>query len=236
MRVALSDETLGPLFAGPAFAGLAELSFRFTAISPLGLEAVAAAPALARLRSLALPQRPIAGMGRIFTRAIFWPGLHHLEVPGCSLGDEGVLDLASAGASTLQTLKLDGNSITAAGIESLADSPLLEGLTSLHLRDNPIRDAGVIALANSPKAKQLRKLDLCQCGFGPEGAKALAQSPHLAGLRELSIAGNRFGIKGAKALADSPYLGELTRLSIGAPSVTAREHLRARFGEGVVSF
>jgi Ran GTPase-activating protein (RanGAP) involved in mRNA processing and transport len=235
LSLSLSDDSISRLFAGPAFTSLEELDFGGELLTLKGVQTVAAAPALKRLKSLRISNHPLPGIAKAIGKAAFWSGLQHLEVARCALGDDGLSDLINAGPSRLKTLRLDNNDITAAGIRSLAESRLLRTLDSLSLWGNAIGDAGVTALANSPNAKKLRKLNLIGCEFGLEGVQELAASPNLAGLRELNLVANGLGAKEAKVLAASPHLGNLTRLDVGSQSTAARTLLTARFGN-VVSF
>jgi uncharacterized protein (TIGR02996 family) len=236
LDLALTEEALGRLFRGPAFTDLEALYLSPSGtFGRSGVEAITTAPVLAELKTFALPGRPIRGLMKIMTKAVFWSGLRELELWRCTLGDEAVADLVGSGRCELQRLRLDNNGITGRGARTLAESPLLGGVTSLGLWGNPIGTAGVIALARSPHLKRLESLNLYDCRFGAEGARALAESPYLAELRVLNVGGNAFGVEGAKALAASPYLGKLRTLWAAGATAASKKHLRARFG-AVVSF
>src|SRR5262249_42861571 len=73
-------------------------------------------------------------------------------------------------------------------LPTVADTPLLAHLPSLHLPGIGAKGAG--ALAASPHLARLTSLDLEYSGLGDAGAAALAASPHLASLTTLSLQGS----------------------------------------------
>jgi uncharacterized protein (TIGR02996 family) len=127
----------------------------------------------------------------------------------------------------------DGNAIGNVGLEALAASPFLAGMTALRLRSNAIGPAGVRALANSPHVGALADLSLDNNAVYDEGVRAIGVSPRLAQLARLSLGWTRCGDPAVAALADSPYLAGLRWLylsgnQIGDDGLTAlaeSEHL-----------
>jgi uncharacterized protein (TIGR02996 family) len=134
------------------------------------------------------------------------------------LREEDARQLASsAHLGRLTTLSLRGGSVGDAGVEALAGSPGLAGLTALELTstNHQVGDAGAQALAASPWLTRLKALDLGDCWFvTATGARALAGSPNLAGLTTLRLSATNFGDEGVQALASSPRLAGLTALDL----------------------
>jgi uncharacterized protein (TIGR02996 family) len=150
--------------------------------------ALAACPALGRLRSLTV----------------------------CSerLGTEGAQALAgSPYLAGLRTLVLHKAQVTTAGGVALAASRHLAGLRYLDLSGNGLMERGNLALANSPHLANLEWLSLERSHVGPGSVAALANSPHLGRLRELNLGVSRIGAS-AKTLASSERLSSLTRLDV----------------------
>lgn len=234
---AATAETISKLFAGPAFTGLCELSLSSrnpNFYGAAGVDALAAAPALARLRKLYAAVHPNMEIVSRLARGAFWRTLEDLNVLRCGLGDDGVAEFARLAGPNFRKLDLNSNGIGAPGVRALVESECFGSLSELVLWDNPIGDGGAQALAESPRAASLRALDLFSCGIGAEGIKALAESSHLSGLRALALGSNAVGAKEAKLLAASPHLAALEQLRMGGTcSPATKKVLRARFGDRV---
>lgn len=233
----VTAEVIASLFAGPAFTGLQKLSLSSRQTAPYGtagLDALAAAPALAQLRSLYAAVHPNLDIVARLAKGALWRTLEDLNVLRCDLGNEGVAEFARLAGPNFRKLELNSNTIGAAGIRALVESECFGSLNELVLWDNPIGDGGARALAESPRASNLRVLDLYSCGIGPAGIKALAESSHLSGLRVLVLGGNGLGAKEAKLIAASPHFEALEELRAGSTSSPAtKKALRARFGDRV---
>ena len=234
---ASTADTIAKLFAGPAFTGLCELSL--SSRNPNfygadGLDALAAAPALARLRKLYAAVHPNMEIVPRLARGAFWHTLEDVNLLRCGLGNDGLAQFARLAGPNFRKLELNSNDIGAPGIRALVESQCFGSLSELVLWDNPIGDGGAKALAESPRAASLRALDLFKCGIGAEGIKALAESSHLSGLRALALGSNAVGAKEAKLLAASPHLAALEQLRMGGTcSPATKKVLRARFGDRV---
>jgi hypothetical protein len=147
--------------------------------------------------------------------------LQDVDLSGSMLGDVGVEVLARGLChnSTIQTLALCDNGITATGVGVLVN--LLvdcnSGITDLVLNCNAIGFEGVLSLANAlgrNTMRQLRRLHLDSCTLGDDSLAILA--PAIARndtLLLLSMEGNEFGSYGLLALALSlPNIKALQRI------------------------
>ncbi|MCP2340594.1 hypothetical protein [Actinomadura rupiterrae] len=109
-----------------------------------------------------------------------------LDLRYCAVGNSGLAALAeSPSFAGVRTLRLQKNSITAAGVAALHR---FEGLTELDLRYNPIGAEGVRTLLGAPFAGSLERLllnradviDVSDDGTaGEDGAPLLADAPQL---------------------------------------------------------
>jgi uncharacterized protein (TIGR02996 family) len=161
-----------------------------------GIDALAACPALARVRGLDLSNN--------------------------GLGEAHLRTLLSARLAELQQLDLSDNSIRAGGVRALADSPHLPALRRLALQNVDMGEEGARALAGhiayprkyarSVNLAGLVALDLRRNVIYEEGVTELAHSPHLAGLTELSL--SPLWGKDVEALEESRFLKSLTVLRI----------------------
>jgi uncharacterized protein (TIGR02996 family) len=164
-------------------------------------EAVAACPALRRMRSLSVRDENVTTHAvPLLAASPHAAGLTRLEMPRCWLRAEAVAALAA--------------------------SPHLAGLRHLDLEGNGgIEDEGAAALASSPHLRSLRTLDLGQCRVGVRGVRELAGSQALAGLRQLSLS----SALSVHTLATSHRLAALERLDLSWAvdwPAAARELLR----------
>lgn len=137
------------------------------------IAALAKAPWLARLRSLAV-RGPI--------------------------GDEGFTTLVRAKAlAELRALNVSGNELSAEGLAALADR--LPALERLVLTANRFGDEGAAALARWRHLGHLRTLYLSACELSAEGVTALGGEGRLVRLEKLALSQNELGEAGAAALA-----------------------------------
>jgi uncharacterized protein (TIGR02996 family) len=141
----------------------------------------------------------------------------------------------------LRALHLYRNNAGDEGVEALARSAWLAGLTSLHLGENglsaraaqalataqgfrPVRlwlgnnflgDEGAEALIASALLERTERLMLGYCGLSIRTARALADARHLHALRVLDLFGNRLTAAGVRLLDQAPWRNRvriLTRL------------------------
>lgn len=83
--------------------------------------------------------------------------LRSLELAGCGLGDEGLIQLTSA-MSTLTYLGLRNNGITSYGVKAVMNSHKMIQLERLDLADNSIDEEGVHALTERFQQEHKRSL------------------------------------------------------------------------------
>jgi uncharacterized protein (TIGR02996 family) len=206
------------VFRSPALRGLTGLTVaRSHAPWPRDLNAVldgpGAGPLPDRLEALDLSGHRLNVPA---ARRLGSPNLRRLVLRRCGLGDAGVQALAeSPELAGLTALDVGVNRVGPAGLEALAASPHMANLTELRAGGNTARDAGAKALASSPHLTGLTVLDLSNNGLGGPGVRTVAESPNLAGLRALSLASNYVGPPGLRALGASPVLARLRSLDLG---------------------
>jgi uncharacterized protein (TIGR02996 family) len=144
--------------AGPALAGLRELSIRGTWIAPAEATRLAASPTLAKLEQL--------------------------DLEGCSLGVQGVTSFCDAFAlPALRRLRVERNALCDAGARAIAECAALSQLRELEAGHNRIGQKGGTAIARSPHLAGLERLTLNEPRWKPEMTTVFAESPTLAGAK-----------------------------------------------------
>jgi uncharacterized protein (TIGR02996 family) len=172
---------------------------------------LAASPHLGALRRLNLGYNSLVSADGI-RALVAAPGLRleMLTVKGAAAGDEDGGDTAdedgTAGASTIGDV----------GATLIAEAPSMANLRELYVGMCNISNAGAQAIAGSPYLKNLTTLSLRQNKIYAAGARALVGSAYLRGLRLLELTGNPLGpdaleiLKGATATFPA-----MTRLVVG---------------------
>lgn len=151
--------------------------------------------------------------------------VRHLLLGTDGLGDAGAAAVAErAGEAGVETLYLGCNTLTSAGVCSLADnlraSP--SAVTGVWLKRNPLgAGAGDAAARLLAQVRELRTLDLVQTGLEPSGAAALAEALVAAArdgrpVERLYAGGNPLGPAGARALAPVVAAGACGELYLAA--------------------
>lgn len=121
--------------------------------------------------------------------------------------------LEITGAGDFRQMRLPG--IGAAGVRSLARSPVAARLTELAIQTRgrigaePLRE-----LLAALTGDRLQRLHLGGGAVNDDGAFALAEPGLLDGLRSLSVCSNEIGDAGALALVGSPVLRRAERLAL----------------------
>jgi uncharacterized protein (TIGR02996 family) len=173
------------------------------------VDRLAACPHLARLGYLRCSLRDLDAAGlRTLLSSPHLTGLRALDLGLCWLGTESVRALLDwPGLPRLAELNL-GGSLHGEGAHLLARSPSVRGLTRLFIDNNGLRVTGVEAVAGSPHLAGLTDLGLGLglCWLGTESVRALLDWPGLPRLAELNLGGSLHG-EGAHLLARSPSDG-----------------------------
>jgi uncharacterized protein (TIGR02996 family) len=122
----------------------------------------------------------------------------------------GAHRLASQRLDGLETLDVQGQRVTADGLEVLVDS--LPRLRELDARASEIADLDFLATSH---ATSLVALDLSENAFGDAGARAIAHAPRLARLRSLELDLCEITSAGVAALVEAPFWPLLRHLDLG---------------------
>jgi len=134
------------------------------------------------------------------------PSLEHLEIGGCMMTLPGLRTLDEAGPGRLKTLNIPGSLIgndmeewasyvveepapETIDLKSLADSALLDHLTSLELSSCYLQRKTLAPLLTR-RVSELRTLNLHNNDLGDRGATLLAGCKHLANLVRLNLTGS----------------------------------------------
>jgi uncharacterized protein (TIGR02996 family) len=183
---------LAGVSAAPLAAGRNLTSLRLVSnnLGDAGIATLCAAGMPARTRSLLLSGNEISPAGAAELASYRnLPELHWLVLHDNPLTPEGMIALAERAVWRPSWLYMSNTRAGDAGIEALAQSPLLGSVEDLQFASNRITPAGVAALANSPQVGCLRRLDLRGNGLKEADRALLASSPRLAGLKTLTIWG-----------------------------------------------
>ena len=101
------------------------------------------------------------------------------------------------------------------------EKKLRRNASILRLNAKIIGDAGMAELAQSPLLDKVTSLVVYQGDVGDEGIAALAQSKHIRNLKELYLESNRITDAGANTLARSPVFSGLEVLNLYRNRITA---------------
>jgi len=93
-----------------------------------------------------------------------------------------------------------GTDLGEEGIEHLANSSVLTGLTALSLHRVPLSDKAAAYLANSPTLANLTALDLCSTKLTDDAASQLLASKHLDRLVYLDVRDHKLSATTQEAL------------------------------------
>ncbi len=243
-EVKLSKRELDAIVAAPAFQQLRDFALKNTAIKAPGARAICskanqlealtidqaklgAEGAQAVLTSDAMPgwARLSLGVNALGAEpaptigAALAGSLHRLELPLNEIGDAWIRQFLATPLA-LTHLGLRSNPISAAGIKTILESPMLAALESLSVaapsRSVPAWGTYLPAIVALPGFAKLRAFDADSAGITSEGIEALAASPHARGLRNLRLGYSSAGVTGAKAIANSDMLGNLEALDLSS--------------------
>ena len=212
-------------------------------VSRPGMEALAAWPGLASVRTLNLSGNDLAVAGlRALLRSPHATGLKELSLRATRIDGQAMAEFDAAKPKfRLDVLDLGENVLKDLGAEYAAIVPCLKDLKVLRLDRCEVSSAGAKLFARKAKfLPGLRELDIGHNHFGPaglgtlldrapaalhtlrmrdndlgdEGAERLAGSPASAPLHEVDLSQNRMGAAGVRTLSDSAHLRGLLVLNL----------------------
>lgn len=195
-------------------------------------------PHLSQLEQLSLQGASIK-LGLPPTHHSAMDKLTRLELKRAQVMDKGCERFAQHSWPSLQQLNLDGNDISAEGVEALMRGPWAAQLTALDLSDNSLDERALIAILDHTRLESLT-LDSTKLSaqallntidhpgwsaikhlslswlytLGDAAIEAIAMSPHFTNLESLSLIWGGLSARSARALADSPYITRLKQLDL----------------------
>ncbi len=177
----LDDATATALASAVQQCPLKKLDLAYNLITSVGAKAFAVALQDCGLESLLLGRNAIAEEGTEYIAKVLAKGLTNLRTLDLSrnaIKDKGVFALAEAlPLSRLDTLLVDQNALTLAGVErlclALPESPQLLNLSIG--RNSALGNEGIILLAETLKFTNLERLAVPACGFDDQGLAILAE-------------------------------------------------------------
>ena len=200
-----------------------------------GLEALAAWPGLARLRSLKLSGNEAGRAGlRALLRSPHLTGLKELDLSENGLDGQSIQEFGAARPELqLDVLNLGRNLLKNLGAADLALAPCLRDLKALTIDRCELRLTGARRLARAAFLNSLRQLNVNHNSFGPEGLHALLEKKPQE-LHTLHISNNDLGDEGAAHLAEAPASDTLQAVDLAhnglgphaAQALGGSKHLR----------
>lgn len=157
------------------------------------VEALAAHPALAQLRGLAIPQTIDAAAT---ARLVALPHFRKLSAVSLQLEPSALPELLSGPWRPRRAVLSWSEPV---GVTAFSNAPAFERLEELVLR-GPLGDEAAAALV--PHLGQLRSLTLI--GRGPGGTRAFAMAPGMARLEEVDLLRSRASLSDVAALVAGP--------------------------------
>jgi uncharacterized protein (TIGR02996 family) len=241
----IGSEGVSALFDAVSLTSLAELHLSERGIYGLygedpilqatGLEALAAWPGLARVRSLILSGNEVGRDGlRALLRSPHGTGLKELALRANGLNGQAMKEFGEARQGLqLDVLDLGTNLLRVRGASYLASAPCLRELKSVELDRCEMPSSAARHLARAPFLSSLRHLNVNYNRLGPEGLHALFDA-NPQELHTLQMADNNLGDEGASHLAESPASDTLLEANfagndMGDPAATSlatSKHLR----------
>lgn len=215
----LGNGGLNGLIRSPYLENLESLNLSFNRLDHQAVAVLARCGRLNNLQSLSLSDH--GGIGNEAIRALAESPfrLKHLDLSGTGVTAEGIAILARHPSfHELRKLGLAGTPIQDAGLEALADTPLLSRWLShnpqIDLRSTGISRWGARVLARCPAIRGVTDLNLSFNGLGDPGIRELTASPYLVNLRALDLVQIQVSDIGARALANSPLMQTLKRIDL----------------------
>lgn len=186
----LTDDCVGAIAAMPA---LKSLILDNADIGDEGIVRLAKHPTLESFSGwgIDLSDRAVAALATL-------PNLRSLELSRMhNVTDEGISHLA--GATHLESIRLDNTEVTAAGLKILADLPCLKRVTT----PSPLDNAGIDAVM------KMRHIEHLHSGWTTADEAHLAKLANLQSLTNLNIGGDHLTDAVVEKLAHLPHLKTL---------------------------
>jgi uncharacterized protein (TIGR02996 family) len=183
----LSSQAIRAFFATDRFPNLKELDLSNCSIDASSMGVLMENICSSSVTRINLGNNPISDQGARSLAS--WPGLSsvtHLELYNCDIGSDGCRAiLQSPHLGKLTHLYLSSNEIADDGIEALG-SDQFSHLQSLTLDDNLLTNAGIITIASSPYMGKLEELHFTGRDINEvdeKGFEYLITSPYLSALQ-----------------------------------------------------
>ncbi len=181
VHLRVDDDTATALASAVQQCPLKKLDLAYNLITSVGAKAFAMALQDCGLESLLLGRNSIEEEGTKYIAKVLAKGLTNLRTLDLSrngIKDEGLFALAEAlPLSRLDTLLVDQNALTFAGLERLCLAlPESPQLLNLSIGNNTaLENKGIILLAETLKFTNLERLSVQACGFDDQGLAKLAE-------------------------------------------------------------
>ncbi len=117
------------------------------------------------------------------------PGLYHVDLSYCGIGDFGVAAVATGLPGTVEVLELRNNGIGPVGAEALSKELSRFDIRYLGLRYNPLKDGALHLGAGLPK-RPLGELDLTGTQVTAEGVRGFIEGSTGVRFGHLNLSGN----------------------------------------------
>lgn len=189
-EVTIRADMIGPEGAArlTRLSGLRKLTLEKTGIGNSGATALFSSPELLNLHTLHLDkENNLTADWAMSLASVDPPALRSLTLYDAPLGPAGVRALATRTLPKLESLTLEGSTLTAADALLLASAAECEHLTSLKFNTtDPLLDDAVAPLAHGPLLARVRELETYTFTPSASGVRAFASWPGLAELRRLA--------------------------------------------------
>jgi uncharacterized protein (TIGR02996 family) len=218
-------------FAAGGFEQLTSLRFHWSGLDDAGAEALAACPALARLRKLDLDHNSLTGRG--VTEVLCSPHLARVAFLGLEGNSGARVDakrLAATEPAGLRMFHAHGCRFLTPDVRALARCPRLSTLWYLDLDSNGLGTAAVRGLIRGFGTRCPPILWMTHNRIDDAGAAAIANWKAAAALRVLHLRFNEgMTDTGVRSLLESPNLANLDGLGVSTTDPDLAARLKARF-------
>jgi hypothetical protein len=216
-HLAPPSEALGALAAAPALSRVRSLTLRTNALDDKGALALAGAPWLRTVEELVLVDHPALGAQGFTALVGRLPALKRLWMDRCEVGPPGARALAAA-ESRLDELGLRDCRIDEEGARAIFASPLVAGARRVVVQNDDLGDA----LAAFTPTTALTYLELTHCRLTGRGAAQFASGGLHSALTLADLSHNSLDDQAALAFATSTAFPALARLDLRGNAIGTR--------------